>query len=127
MNALLEKTFVAGTGGVTKYAVVVAGTNEGEVKLPAAAGAGKIIGIAQHDASAGQEVRVMLMGVSYAVAAGNISPGDPLRIADAAGTVEAFTPGLNAVAYAVGFATEGAAQGEHFLVLLMPHIATKAS
>ncbi len=122
MNPILEKTFVAGAGGVTKYAVVVAGANDGEVVLPGGAGAGKIIGVAQHDASAGQEVRVMLAGRTHIRANGAVSMGDFLMIASSAGDVmRAAPPAHTADAPAiniVGIAQNNMVDGEIGVMLI---------
>jgi hypothetical protein len=121
MNPILEKTFIAGTGGVTKYAVVVAGANSGEVVLPSSANAGNIIGVAQHNAAAGEEVRVMLMGRTRVKLAGAVSAGDFLQIAGATGTVRAVGAAYNSAdnqANVVGIAQESGASGDEILALI---------
>ena len=119
---ILDMSFIA-EGNITKYAVVVAGSQEGKVTLPAGANASKIIGIAQNDAADGEPVRVRLLGISKAIAAGAISMGDLVQIADSAGKVQTASPAAGTNAFIVGVAMDAAGSaGEYVHINIMPSV-----
>ena len=87
MNPILEKSHLAGTGGVTQYSAIVL-NDAGEAILPGAVNAPRFGGIAQAAYPAGQFARVMKAGISYVKAAAAFKPGKELIIADNTGAVQ---------------------------------------
>lgn len=71
----------------SQYCVVVLGTSDGQVKLPAAVGA-KSVGILQNAPAAGAAARVRRLGVSKIKANGAFSKGDVLTAAATTGKVD---------------------------------------
>ena len=90
-KVILSKTFLA-ESAITKGKAVVLGTSESQVKPPAAAGA-KCIGIALHDAAAGYQVEVCMLGVCAGYADGAFSKGDSLQAADTNGELDTAASG----------------------------------
>lgn len=75
---------------IPQYAAVVQGTADYHVTLPAAANAAGFIGVAlDSNEAAGESVPVVIMGTVWVPAAGAITAGNALVIANATGQVEA--------------------------------------
>jgi len=85
-----EKIKIKMTAGaaVTKGQVVYV-SGAGQVAPADETNAGKVIGVADNDAAAGQEVEVIVFGKATVVADGAINPGDRVRAAPTAGRVVA--------------------------------------
>ena len=77
-----------------QYAVVVHGTADGTMRLPAGTNAGRCLGILLSRPISGTPGRVRKYGLSLAVAAGDISRGDPLEVADPTGAVRVAQAGV---------------------------------
>lgn len=104
---------------VLAHRVLVAGTGPGEVKRPAAANAGKIIGVAGHDEANTRDVSVYNWGVMNLVAASAIAVGDYVNIADAEGRVKTVSEAAGVVVFVVGIARGAAsAAGQYVPVQL---------
>lgn len=79
-----------------------------------------LVGVFQHaTTAAGEEVRVMLSGVSLVKAGGTITRGNPVT-SDASGQGVAASPGAGVNAYIIGLALASAVSGDLFPVLLAP-------
>lgn len=104
----IDLTFTA-EGDITEGAVVVKGTADTQVKLPASAGAGAIVGVALADAESEDEVVVRVSGLASVVTtAAAVTTGAFVTIAAAAGTVVAGTqPTGTDVVNVVGRAVSG--------------------
>ena len=87
-NSILEKEFVA-SGAITMSAIVKRGSAEDQA-VQASAATDPVYGVAQHDASDGDRVRIMLMGISNVVFGGTVNQGD-LLVSDANGKAVAAT------------------------------------
>lgn len=102
--------------------VVVQGAADDKCKLPAHVAEPVILGIAKVEGGgsvvAGQGVDVVTQGVWPAVAAGTITRGDRVAIANTSGGVKSANYGVNA-SRIVGIALESAASGERVAVLVM--------
>jgi len=86
-NFLFGRTYTAASA-LSKYAVVVYGTEARQVKAPAAALDGGIAGVTQDAASAsGDTILVMKEGISKAIASEAISVGIEVGISDVEGRV----------------------------------------
>jgi hypothetical protein len=92
-TTILEKSAKAGAA-ITAYTIAKYGADD-DTLTPATASTEDLIGVFQHDAENGKEVRVMLLGISRVKAGGNITRGDLLtsdangkavKTADVAGT-----------------------------------------
>ncbi len=122
-DQILNKRWTAGTGGVTKYAVVVQGASDGQVILPGAADAPKIVGVAMEAASASDPVDVRMIGNAICIASEAISRGDYVSIGGVLGTVRSATrcaaEGAQVIGI-VGRANEAAAaSGDQISVTLL--------
>jgi hypothetical protein len=116
-TSLLEKKFTAG-GAISAFTCVKFGSDDNSV-VAATAATDVVIGIAQHDASSGEGVRVMMLGISRAKAGGTITRG-ALVGSDASGQVVALAPAAGTNNYAVGYALASAASGDIIPVLVVP-------
>lgn len=84
------RTFTADTA-VTANKVVVASTNAGSVKLPAATTNLAIVGVTVGPADSNYKVPVALGGIVQITAGGTIAAGDPLGF-DTSGQAVTITP-----------------------------------
>lgn len=75
-TTILEKSAKAGAA-ITAYTIAKYGADD-DTLVPGAASADNLIGVFQHSAENGKEVRVMLLGISRVKAGGNIARGDLL-------------------------------------------------
>ncbi len=123
---VLDKTYkVIEASGIGKYRAVVAGTNDGECKLPT--GANQLsFGVTQEaQARQNENVTVRKYGISRAYAKGAVTKGDYVEIGDAAGTLRkadlATVPGAATLHHVLGIAETSAADGEIFMVFLSPN------
>lgn len=115
------------SGGVTLHAVVVQGTNEGEVKQPAGANAAKVIGAVERlgalNGANGDEVGVRVMGEAICIAQAAIAVGDYVTTAATnltrVQTNAAAANAGNIVGIAMSAATAG---GDQVRVLLTPGV-----
>ncbi len=123
---VLDKTYkIISASGVTQYRAVVPGTNDGECALPTAANQ-LAWGITQEDQpSANENVSVRKYGISRAYAAGAISKGQYVEVADATGALQAAdlttVPASATLHNIVGIAESSASAGEVFFVFLSPN------
>ena len=93
-----DKTYKAEVSlASSQFAVVVAGAADGGMKLPAAAGEGRILGVLQDYPADEQFGRVRKRDISTVVLAGTVAYGDSLEIANAAGDVRKFSSQANAI------------------------------
>ncbi len=115
-----DRTFkVKADVDIVKYSAVIQSSGEdGEVDVPAAAGAA-IWGIAQEevDYSEGQHhVRVRTMGFSHALAFdGNIVAGDWLQVGDTSGRLDTAASGD----YVVARSTQASATQDDLIVVMI--------
>ncbi len=124
---LMDKTYrISTSGGVPAARVVVAGSVSGQCQLPAAADAPKILGITiTSQPELGRGVSVRKAGIASAVAAGPVTPGAPLSIADSTGRVKAVTGSAGTTVPVVGFAeTSALSAGDLVDVFLCIHTHT---
>lgn len=123
------------SGGVAKYLAVVVGAAEGGVKKPAAADAGKCVGITQEaQATQNKSVRVKRSGYSFATASAAIAFGDAVGIAGTTGKLKsvqtdmAAAPGTAKVVNVVGYAeTAAGADGDLFEIFVQPFTVKTAA
>lgn len=88
---------------ITQYAVVVEGTADGQVKLPGAADAGSIVGVAMEAGAIGDIIAVALPPSTVpCIASAAITRGVEVSIAAVTGTVKASAPAAGANSYLVG-------------------------
>lgn len=114
-------------GGVTLHAVVVQGTNEGEVKQPAAANAPKIIGSVQRlgpkNGANGDDVGVQVFGEAIFIAQAAIAVGDYVTTAVTNLTRVQTNAAAANTGNIVGIAQSAAtAAGDQVRVLLTPGV-----
>ena len=122
---VLDKTYkVTNSGGVTQYRAVVPGANDGECQLPT--GANQLAwGITQEaQPNQNENVTVRKYGISRAYAAGSITKGQYVEVADSTGALKASdlttVPGSAALHNVVGIAESSATAGEVLFVFLSP-------
>lgn len=133
---VLDRSFTIDDGaGVGQFIAVVVGSEDGGCKKPAAANDKQCLGITQESQSRQNKgVSVRMLGVSQAIAAGGISNGDWVNIADNTGKLQSCetavnnTPGTAAQTNVVGRALSSATNsGDVFLVMLQPHTVKTAA
>jgi len=125
---------VTDAAGVLQFRAVVQGTNAGECKKPSAANEGKFVGVTQEaQDTQNRTVLVKESGRSFAVAAGIISVGDYVRIADNTGKIESAqtdaiaVPGSAKVNYVIGVArTAAGADGDICEIQIQPFVVKTA-
>jgi hypothetical protein len=122
---VLDKTYkVTNAGGVAQYRAVVPGTNDGECQLPT--GANQLAwGITQEaQSNQNENVTVRKYGISRAYAAGAITKGEYVEVADSTGALQAAdlttVPGSAELHHIVGVAESSAIAGEVLFVFLSP-------
>lgn len=113
----IEKSVKAGAA-ITAYTVAKFGSDD-DTMIPGAAVTDPLMGIFQHDAASGAEVRVMVTGISRAKAGGSITRGAALTV-DASGQVVAASPAAGTNNYIIGFALASGVSGDIIPVLLAP-------
>jgi hypothetical protein len=97
---ILEMTFTAEAAMATNYIAVKLGTYDGQVNIAGSAEAA--IGILQTPAAtAGDQVRVMILGISPVKANGDFSKGDLLGSAASTGLVDTATAAHHGIAIAL--------------------------
>lgn len=121
---LMDKTYRnTSSGGVASARVVVSGVGSGQCALPAAANAGKILGVtitSQPELLRGVSVRKA--GIAEVVAAGPIAAGAPVNIADISGRVKMVDEAPGSKIECLGFAeTSAAAAGDIIDVFISVH------
>lgn len=106
-------------GAVTKYAAVMAGTADTQVKLPTGANVDPV-GITLNAAADGEEVDVVIFGPTICIADAAIARGALVAISSTTGKVDTITPGTTtADKRLVGKALEAAgADGDQFSVFI---------
>ncbi len=116
-NYILDKAYtIATSGGVETGRVVVVGSAAGECILPAAANAGKVLGVTMFSQpNQGRNVTVRKAGIARCVAAGAINIGDPVNVAGTSGKVKAVDETTGTHVNCIGF-TETAATAEDDLI-----------
>lgn len=99
-------------GGVTLSQIVVQGTNEGEVKNPAAANGSKIRGVVEgldaNNGANGSRVSVRDHGEGVCIASAAIAVGDYVNIAGTTGRVKTVSEASTTVIWLVGEALSAA-------------------
>lgn len=113
-------------GGVTLHQVVVQGTNENEVKNPAAVNANKVIGAVEvlgpKNGANGDDVGVRTLGEALCIAAAAIAVGDYVTVAGTTGRVQTNAAAAN-TGNIVGIAMSlASAAGDQLRVLLTPGV-----
>ncbi len=124
---LMDKTYrITNSGGVASARVVVAGVSSGHCALPAAANAGKILGVTvTSQPELGRGVSVRKAGIVDVVAAGAISAGSPVNIADATGRVKLVNESIGTKVQCLGFAeTSASSAGDVVEVFISVHERT---
>lgn len=124
---LMDKSYrITTSGGVASGRVVVAGSVAEQCALPAAANAGKLLGITMtSQTEAGRAVAVRKAGIAQVVAAGAITVGAPVNIADSSGRVKAVSESAGTKVQCLGFAeTSAAAAGDLIEVFISIHERT---
>ncbi len=111
----IEKSVAAGAS-VTAFTIAKMGSDDNTM-VPAAASTDLLIGVFQHDAASGAEVRVMLSGISRVKAGGSITRGNMVT-SDASGYAVAVSAGAGTNAYAIGYALASASSGDIIPVLI---------
>ncbi len=123
---VLDKTYkITSASGVTQYRAVVPGTNDGDCQLPTAANQ-LAWGVTQEDQpNQNENVSVRKYGISRAYAAGAISKGEYVEVADVTGALQAAdlatVPASATLHNIVGIAESSANAGEVFFVFLSPN------
>jgi Uncharacterized conserved protein (DUF2190) len=123
-HCILDKAYrVNQSGGVAAHRVVVQGTNPGECKSPAAAGAGEILGVTTHaQGEDGRPVAVRKAGIALVEASGAIAVGVPVSVSDTSGKVTAINVSAGQTAWCLGCAeTSASADGDLIEVFLSIH------
>lgn len=119
---------VSAANTATLYAVVVEGTNDGEVAMPSGADVQKIVGVVVAlgplAGAAGDVVMVQRDGDTFCKAGASITRGDRISINGTAGNVKTAAPGAGTNVGLVGQANEAASSGDIFSVKLIPGGAT---
>ncbi|WP_436664226.1 capsid cement protein [Alicyclobacillus acidoterrestris] len=110
---VLSTTFVADVA-VTRYAALVAGTEDGHATYATADNTGTFVGIADEDQNAGYATLVVSMGNQWATAGGAIAYGDPVMVG-AAGVVKTAKGVSDAVV--IGYALETAAEAGDLILI----------
>lgn len=123
---LMDKTYRTTAAGVSSARVVVAGAGSGQCALPAAANEGQIMGVTMtSQPELGRGVSVRKAGIADVVAAGAISAGSPVNIADATGRIKAVDEAAGTKVQCVGFAeTSASAAGDVVEVFISIHERT---
>jgi hypothetical protein len=124
---LMDKSYrIATTGGTPSGRVVVAGSTAGQCAVPAAANAGKILGVAvTSQTELGRSLSVRKAGTAEVTAAGAIAVGDPVNIADDAGRVKTVNESSGIKVQCLGFAeTPAATAGDMIEVFISIHERT---
>lgn len=99
-KTITRKAEVALTRGV----IVVEGTDVGEVKLPAAADEGLIVGVVKDDAAIDTQVEIYYAGIVPVLSNAAITRGNPVAIGAATGKAKTAAPGAGANSFLAGFA-----------------------
>lgn len=105
---------------ITAFTTVVEGTDDGECNVPGAADAGGVLGIAMHDAEAGEEVQIAGPGCrAKALVSGAVTRGLWLSIAGTSGKLKnaTLTADIEVVGKCMHTTT---ADGDHTVVLVQP-------
>ncbi len=124
---LMDKTYrITTSGGVASARAVVAGVTTGQCALPAVANAGKILGVTvTSQPELGRGVSVRKAGIVDVVAAGAVSVGSPVNIADATGRVKMVNETAGTKVQCLGFAETGASSaGDVIEVFISVHERT---
>mgnify|MGYP007049499199 CR=1 FL=1 len=124
---LMDKTYrITNSGGTSAGRVVCAGMSTGQCTLPAAANAGKILGVTvTSQPELGRGISVRKAGIADVIAAGVIPAGAPLNIADATGRVKAVNEATGTKVQCLGFAETSSTQaGDVIEVFISIHERT---
>ena len=113
----IEKSVTAGAN-VTGYTIAKFGSDDNTM-IPGAANTDLLVGIFQHDAASGTEVRVMLEGISrLKLGTGGITRGNPLT-SDGSGQGIAITGAAGTNAQSIGIAMASGNAGDIIPVLIV--------
>lgn len=121
---LLDKAYTnTEAAGLGAWLAVVQGASAHEAKLPAAANAGSILGVTTFSQDLqGAPVTVRKAGIARVVAAGAVSPGDPVNLAGTSGKVKAIDEAAGTHVNCLGFAeTAASADGDVIEVFISLH------
>lgn len=117
-TAGLEKS-VKCNAAITAYTIGKFGADD-DTMGPAAAATDSLVGVFQHGTSgSGEEVRIMLSGISKVKAGGSITRGD-LVTSDGTGQAVSAAPGAGTNNRIVGIAVASASSGDLVPVLIAP-------
>ena len=116
-TTILEKSAKAGAA-ITAYTIAKYGGDD-DTLVPGVASGDSLIGVFQHNADIGKEVRVMLLGISRVKAGGNIALGD-LLTSDANGLAVAIGAVAGTNYNSIGRALASGAANDIIPVLLPP-------
>lgn len=115
----IEKS-VKCTAAITGQGIIAKPGADDDTFSAGAASTDYLVGVFQHATSAaGEDVRVMLTGVSLVKAGGTITRGNPVT-SDGSGQGVAASPGAGVNAHIIGLAMASAVAGDLFPVLLSP-------
>lgn len=134
ITGIYDDTFPCASGAaiVPNVVVVYDNSNRGNVKLPAAANAAEIVGVAKESQSAANNVAVQILGRAQIKSDGSavIHCGDWVVVADSSGRVktQAIAAGSATAYNIVGMAvSECAAVANNLVdVILRPHVSVAA-
>ena len=121
---ILSRNFLA-DGAVVKYTVVSlsSAASDGRARVATTANSATApLGVAQETVATGEEVEVMLIGVTLVAANGAYAVGDSLMVAASDGQVDTGTDNAGDNYWRVGLALEAAgAADEHRAMLINIH------
>lgn len=107
---------------LTAGVIVVEGTDQGEVKLPAAEGEGLIVGVVKEDAAIDTPVEIYKEGIVPCQSSAAITRGKPIAIGGATGKGIDAAPGSGANHFIAGFARTGNSGADWFLIELVKSV-----
>lgn len=110
VTKLAEEALTAGV-------IVVEGTDEGEVKLPAAEGEGLIVGVVKEDADINTQVEIYKEGTVPCLSSAAITRGAPTVIGAATGKGKDAAPGSGVNHFVLGFARTGTSGADKWFEL----------
>jgi len=118
-TTLLEKSATAGAA-ISAFTCVKFGSDDNTV-IPGAASTDTLIGIAQHDAASGAEVRCEFAGISRLKLGGSVTRGAKLT-SDASGNGVAAAPAAGSNAQVIGIALASGVSGDIIPCLVLPSV-----
>lgn len=114
-TTVLEKSVMAGAA-ITAFTIAKLGADDNTM-IPGAAVGDLLIGVFQHDALNGTEVRLMLLGITRVKIGGTVTRGNPIT-SDASGQGVVAAPAAGVNNRIIGFAMASGVVGDIIPVLL---------